>query len=408
MIASEITIFTVPGPNHSPSIIKTGINGGWRYALKNIEFISKLNPALNITVVFGHVEEFGEIPPLPQLININYHVVKTEISKLNLKYPKNPSSQHGSILNYVFKTFDLRTRFFAVIDPDCYLLQIDGLINSINYMESRGLACIGASYPSNWDKAYYWDFPTAYFQLMDSNLLSPSKLDFYPDESTYVALQQDPSKTVLPLSWVSRFILKLPNKLARFVYKVLWKISHANNSFSLFIKHWHLNYPFKNANLFRDTGWSNRELFSKLKSEVMPHAISAVHMKYKFNVESYLKSNPDVAEAKIDARWHFLTNGIHENRSIGSQRVVFRLLHKFFRNKVVDWSVHPATSIVMVDKLVFSELDPIANWGSMEFGFEYHWRGNPYCIHLGHGGKQDPDEDMLRLERLLNFAKRKS
>jgi hypothetical protein len=169
-----------------------------------------------------------------------------------------------------------------------------------------------------------------------------------------------------------------------------------------------LNYPFRKADLFRDTGWRNRELFKGLNFEVMPHAISTVHLNYKFNIDDYVKNNPDVERAKIDPRWHFFTNGIHEDRSIGNQRVVFRLLHKFFRNKMVNWSVHPATSIVMVDNSVLSAVDPMANWGNMKSGFEYYWRDEPFCIHLGHTGKQSHDEDMVRLDRLLNFAKRKS
>jgi hypothetical protein len=168
MANNKVTFYSVPGPNHSPGIIQTGINGGWLYALKNMEFLSSLNPEVHFTIILGHLVEFGDIPELPEFDNIEFEIFETTIENLNLKYPRNPSSQHGAILNYLFEKHHPKTKFFGVIDPDCYVVQFNGIRNLMSYLDESELSMIGASYPSTWDKAYYWDFPTAYFQLMNS------------------------------------------------------------------------------------------------------------------------------------------------------------------------------------------------------------------------------------------------
>jgi hypothetical protein len=400
----QMTFYSVPGPNHSPGMVRSLINGGWKYALKNMEFLSDLNPDVKFTVVLGHLLEWGEVPPLPQFENVSYELFEIDKQELNLKYPQNPSSQHGSILNFLLSSHPLATKYFGIIDPDCYLLRLHGIKELIHHLDEKGLSSIGAGYPSTWVKPYYWDFPTAYFQLINSEKIRPFELDFLPDESTYVVLRKDPTKTVLPLSWLAKSILGLKHKQWVFgVYGILRRFVHANNSFSIFMRHFQLNYPYRDAQLFRDTGWRNRDMYKDHKIEVLPHAIPRRSFTYKFNVRSYLESNHDVMSSNVDAGWHFLTNGIYERRNIGDQIFYFRLFNRLLQSKHLSQEVHPASSMVMADEFILDSPGLKGNWGSMTEGFEYFWKSRPYCLHLGHGGKQDPDEDMVRLDRLKNY-----
>ena len=49
-------------------------------------------------------------------------------------------------------------------------------------MKQESLAIIGASYPET-DCRLYFDFPTAYFSIIDSSLISINELDYLPDEN---------------------------------------------------------------------------------------------------------------------------------------------------------------------------------------------------------------------------------
>jgi len=385
-------------------MVRSLINGGWKYALKNVEFLSDLNPEVKFTIVLGHLLEWGDLPTLPQFENVSYELYQVDKKELKLKYPQQPSSQHGSILNFLLGSHSLATKYFGIIDPDCYLIRLNGIKELIHHLDANRLSSIGAGYPSTWLKPYYWDFPTAYFQLVDSERIRPVELNFLPDENTYVVLRKDPTRIVLPVSWFARFILGLKHKQWVFrVYGILRIFIHSNNSFSIIVRHFQLNYPYRDAPLFRDTGWRNRDLLKDHKIEVLPHAIPRRIFTYRFNVSSYLENNHDVMRSDVDPRWHFLTNGIYEKRNIGDQIFYFRLLNRLLRNKHISHEVHPASSMVMADQFILDSPDLQGDWGSMTMGFEYFWKNRPFCLHLGHGGKQDQDEDMVRLDRLKKY-----
>jgi hypothetical protein len=159
----------VPGPNNTGERNKKIILRGWDYAFKNIEYISELNPLTNFEIVFAHAQEFGEIPVLPKFSNIKFYTYSVSKFNLDLEFVDEPSSQHGSLLNFVLNEHVLSTQFYAVLDPDCYLLQHNSFDQLINHMITYDKDIIGISYPHTASKAYYWDFPTAYFQLMDAS-----------------------------------------------------------------------------------------------------------------------------------------------------------------------------------------------------------------------------------------------
>jgi hypothetical protein len=98
-----------------------------------------------------------------------------------------------------------------------------------------------------------------------------------------------------------------------------------------------------------------------------------------------------------------MTNGVYEWREIGDQPLYFKILANLLKNKVVTNPAHPATSLVMVDEMTIESMPDKSDWGNMNFGFEYYWENKVFCFHLGHGGKDIPDYDMLRLEKIKSF-----
>jgi hypothetical protein len=381
--------------------MKDGIAGGWAYALKNIEFIAKLNPSTKFEVVFSHAKEFGEVPPLPNYSNVKFHIYLESKSNLGLAFPDQPSSQHGGLLNFALAQHVLNTHYFAVLDPDCYLLQYNTFDRLINHMSIEGLDIIGVSYPSTLPKAYYWDFPTAYFQLMNSLTCPPVNLNFLPDESKFVIDERQPGGAGVPSTGTIKVIFKLPKFFKRLVIRILRVTSRRYDSISIFLTHLPLNRPYRNLDLFHDTGWLNRKSLEKSKTEVIPHLVSIKKISSHFDANQYLLNNNDVLSSGIDPTWHFLSNGIYENRSFGKQNWWYSLLIKSLRKSDFDPAIYPATSLVSGESL-FKSIGKPVNWGNMERAFEYHWKGLPFCLHLGHSGKSTKSEDMFKLDVLEN------
>jgi hypothetical protein len=402
MTQERFTIFSIPGPNHVKALVEEGIAGGWDYALKAIEFIETLNPDTYFDVVFGHLAEFGEVPVLPNSPKINFITHTALKSELKIRYPNQPSSQHGALLNFTLAAHRLTTQYYAILDPDCYLLLPNAFVKLREAMENENLTMMGVSYPTTLPKTYYWDFPTAYFQIMNSNACPPSDLNFLPDEKTFVVDKRQPGGAGVPSAKSTNLVFKLPRFARRFVFRISVKLLNENKRFLIFLSHLHLNLPYKENVLFRDTGWSNREKFLNSPIRVIPHLVQAIEIDSGFDALAYADCNPDVAEAEIDPSWHFFTNGIHENRPIGHQHMRFRLLRKYLGKSFVDSKTHPATSITMGESIFRSIMVPI-KWGKMEQAFEYHWDGKPFCLHLGHSGKSSKFEDMFKLNELHKY-----
>lgn len=401
MNKESFTIYSVPGPNHVKALMKEGIAGGWEYAIKSIEFIQILNPEVHFEVVFGHLVEFGEVPELPKLENINFHVFTTTKPDLNLKYPDQPSSQHGALLNYTLAAHELSSDYFVVLDPDCYLLMGDAFRMLRNFMEKEGLALMGVSYPTKLPKTYYWDFPTAYFQIMNSNICSPSTLNFMPDEGSFIADQRQPGGAGVSAAKSTLFLFKLPKIFRKTIFWFAHLLLNGRGNFSFLFAHLTLNLPYKGMDLFRDTGWFNRKNLGSLPSRVIPHLVPVSSVRIGFDEEAYLQENDDIRQSGVNASWHFLTNGIYENRKMGHQKLHFRLLRKYLGGGMIDSDSHPATSIVMGES-IFNKIQEPIRWGNMNHAFEYHWKGKPFCLHLGHSGKSTKFEDIFKLEALKN------
>jgi hypothetical protein len=403
MIESKFTIYLVPGPSNVRGIMRDGIAGGWDYALKAVEFIQLLNPNTQFDIVFGHLVDFGDVPTLPKFENVNYFIYTAEKNDLNLLFPNQPSSQHGALLNFSLKHHNLNTKFYAVLDPDCYVILPNAFKLLQQNMVQNELAIIGVSYPVNLPKTYYWDFPTAYFQLMNSELCPTHKLNFIPDEKSFIINAQHPGDASLPIPKISKLVALMPNFLKKIILRILSRFFRSSRLVSLFISGFYLNFPHRNLELSRDTGWFNRDYMQNLKTEILPHLIKEVNLHFSFNVLEYEKYNSDLEFSNVNRFWHFLVHGVFENRAIGKQPISVLFLKKLFTGVNVSPQVHPASSITMGIPFLMLLQAPI-NWGNMLNSFEYRWREKPFCIHLGHSGKSTKYEDMFKLNAVRDFV----
>ena len=386
----------IPGPSSTSVGKKNRIVGGWAYALKSVEFIAKLNPSTNFEIVFGCAREFGDIPEFPYFKNINFHTYTVNLLSLGLVFPNNPSSQHGALLNFVLKRHKLNTVFYAILDPDCYLIQPNTFSQLSHYMMSNNVDVLGISYPSDLPRNYYWDFPTAYFQLINSISCQPNRLNFLPDESAYVKVkgQHRIAKILFKLSkFLKRLILEAYHRL------FFQTIKHGGG-ITVFLRSLPSTLPYRGQPLKRDTGWVNRENLNNLRAEIIPYIVFVENLYTKFNSQEYLANNHDVKASGIDPAWHFLRYGVYENRTFGKQSFPHRLLISSLKKYRFDQSVYPATSLKAGISVFESILVPI-DWGNLRSAFEYHWKEKPFCIHLGHKAKKHQNEDLYKLGILL-------
>jgi hypothetical protein len=397
-LCNQITIYSVPGPNRSPGILQQTIGGGWAYTLENLEFLSKLNPDCKFQVVLGHVEEFGPIPELPSISGMSIQVFETTLKTLSDTRDLASAEQHGAILNYILESHQLQTDFYLIIDPDCYLLMPNAFHQLIDHMNLHQIQIIGVSYPSTLPKVYYWDFPTAYFQFMKAEKCHPRDLDFLPEHTSLAAgtgistFESSPMAKILKIVTLTIRYLRIPLK------RILLKMQNSNYIFLQIVFYFAINFPYRNAPLFKDTGWKNREKFKTLKSQVIPHRIKRSNFQSSLDKEQYAFVHLDVGSSAINPSWHALMHGLYEERDFGGQKIMWRLLHKLLEPNQKLGSSHPATSILMADSFLDSyNLDSIGNF---QYAYEYHWMSKPFCVHLGHGGKENPEVDIPKLRKI--------
>jgi hypothetical protein len=396
VMCKRLTIYSVPGPSSSPGLLQEKIDGGWAYALENLEFLLALNPDCQLEAVFGHVKEFGPIPSIPSYSRIKLHVYETSLKELSDLAFVETAQQHGAILNYILKTHHLETPFYAILDPDCYIVKKNALHHLIDHMLQVNLDMIGVSYPTTLPKVYYWDFPTAYFQLMDRKNCEPASLDFLPAHTALAAGTGVSNAKSAPFAKTFRHTAKLV-KIFRIPVKKVMQGSK-DSRFGIFqsVFYFYTNYIYRNTPLFRDTGWKNRKLYNQLNLEIIPHRVKPLVLNIRLNEAEYLLENQDIRESGINPTWHALMHGIYEKREFGRQSWRWTFLNKLLGNGMLSSKNFPATSIVMASSILHS-INFDNGVGNFKHSYEYFWKSEPFCIHLGHGGKEESLTDVSRL-----------
>lgn len=398
-MCEQITIYSVPGPSFSPGLLSEHIEGGWAYALENLEFLTQLNPECHFNVVLGHVKEFGPMPVIPHYPRVKLYVYETSLTELSSSIDLEPAEQHGAILNFILSSHILQTQFYLILDPDCYVIRKNALHELINHMHKFDLDMIGVSYPTTFPKVYYWDFPTAYFQLVNRVNCEPDTLDFSPERTSLVAGVGLATSVSAPFARTFGLIVKFV-KFSRIpLKKLLNGMQNSNLSFIQFIFYSYANFVYRNTSLFRDTGWKNRSMHSALNSEVIPHRISPTKVSAGLNISEYISNNADVEESGIDPTWHALMHGIFEKRKFGRQNWFWSISHKLLSGNSLDSKTFPATSLIMSNSFL-DAMKMSHGEGNFRYSFEYFWRQEIFCIHLGHGGKDKAFKDILRLREI--------
>lgn len=395
-MCEQITIYSVPGPNSSPGILQGSIAGGWAYIFENLNYLTELNSDCNFQVVLGHVREFGPIPTLPSLARIQIEIYETSLKELSQEKNLAPAEQHGAILNFILASHDLETPYYAILDPDCYLVKVNAFHLLIKHMSHLDLGMIGVSYPTTLPKVYYWDFPTAYFQLMRTESCDPRHLDFLPEHTAFASGLGLKSKNRIPMAKTISFGVKIL-RFSKFPFKKwISTFQNSSNAFMQFLFYFTRNYIYRHSQLFRDTGWINRERLKNLDVEIIPHRIARMKLKMRFNQSEYTRVNGDVFGSDLNPTWHALMHGLYENRELGKQSFFWSVLSRMLKGTSLEPKKFPATSMIMADSFLVRIGMP-TGWGNMLYGFEYFWKGEPFCIHLGHGGKENARSDISRL-----------
>ena len=159
------------------------------------------------------------------------------------------------------------------------------------------------------------------------------------------------------------------------------------------------NYIYRNTPLFRDTGWKNRNVHNQLNLEIIPHRVKPLVINARLNEAEYLLENQDIRESGINPTWHALMHGIYERRGFGRQGWTWTLLNKLLGNGTLSSKNFPATSIIMASSIL-SSMNFDNGIGNFQHSYEYFWNFEPFCIHLGHGGKEEALTDVSRLASL--------
>ena len=398
-MCDRVTIYSVPGPSSSPGLLREEIEGGWAYAIENLEFLTALNPDCQFNVVFGHVEEFGPIPALPNYPKVSIYLYETSLTELSNVIDLEPAEQHGAILNFILSSHVLETKFYLILDPDCYLVKKNALHQLMDHMNRANLDMIGVSYPTTFPKVYYWDFPTAYFQLINRKNCEPGTLDFLPQRTSLVAGTGLATSTSAPFARTFGLVAKFVKHFRFPMKELLNKIQNSKFSFLQFIFYFYTSFIYRNTPLFRDTGWKNREKYLGLNFEIIPHRVNPKRVGTGLNVLSYLSKNDDIQALGIDPTWHALMHGIYEKRNFGRQSKLWTLAHRLLGSGGLVSSIFPATSIVM-GKSFLSSMKVANGLGNFQYSYEYFWNHEPFCIHLGHGGKDGASKDIFKLEAI--------
>lgn len=378
--------------------------GGWNYPLKNFEIISSINSDTKFTIILPVLDTWITNTSLPIYANIDFVLKIFSIEDLEIDFPNQPSSQHGALLNLGLKEVD--TKYYGVLDPDNYILLENAFDLMINKMINEDLATLGVSYPEKLPKTYYWDFPTAYFQIFNNDWIKPSELNFMPDESSYIIDPSHPggagvasTRFLMPRT---KFGKNLKKRLVRLYMKLSPRSTFINLINIITFRIGSIGKP-----LFRDTGWINRSNFSNLRNYVIPFAVNWPSVpQFAMSQKSYREVNADAIGSNINLTAHFFLHGIFENRDLGKRNIIYSWLRKFIFKDLGHYQLFPISNLVELPKYVFALLES-SNMGNFRNAFIYSYNNEVFSIHLGHSGKSDPVLDQLRLDYFLRGLKSK-
>ena len=396
---NETSIYMVPGPTKSVEYFHgKSVPGGWGYTLANIANLDRRNPTGIKELILGTLDSWGEPPELPKVQNFSVtihnvsRVCEGKIDELE------PSHQHASVLNALLATNPPTSRFYSILDPDCYLLLENALTRITEHMTVKGLAAFGVPYPPT--RFNHQNTPTAFFSVFDKEFLTPKEANFLPPENMRIAKHPMGSKRLIK---VIRHLRKGSFDAVEYLALIL---APASRSFTAFFFLFHqLRFGVgtrTNQALGHDTGFRVLAALEekKLRFEVAKNCIEDFGWRVGFNTREYLRLNPDVLRSNLDPTWHFLLFGIFQNRDFGKQNFLWKIIICAARPKhSYGAEVFDASSLEAGIRLV--SIRRFRYWKKFIFGDQYNWNQRPLAIHLSSYGKNGDGRDFHRLELLL-------
>lgn len=398
---ARLTLYSVLGPSKTKRFDGTTFHGGWTFLRTNLKILKRVCEAhnLSILVIVGNHETFGfdsqdEFPDCDskfecRVINVNPND--------DANFIGNSGLQHGMILNHLLMECPPHTEFFGIIDPDCFIIDGQALEEIMRRMSIEGLGSVGVTYPNTFPPNYYWDFPVAYFQIFNNRIVDASKLNFMP------AISMKPKSGLRRLFLENSLVGLL---LRKRIMKIVKVVRNRNGLLELFIFLLLQRYLENSASTCKDTGWQNREYFTNnhINTEIIPVLFQSPKPTLPFfDSKTYIEANLDLG-SNIDPTVHFLLHGIFENRDIGHQSLLVRVLVGFVRRKgTILKEIHPISSLDVVS----NEIGEVSGKNFPRMGFTYTYKGLPFCIHLGHSAKDNLKASLKFLTSLENAIETK-
>ncbi len=356
----KIDIISIPGPlenkirNH-----KNGLRGMDLIKLNN-RLIKLLNPNYKVVWHLGFLEKhYSDDFKTLSSNEFEFHSYIYTEKEIQVRYPEQPSSQHGKLLNLVYSKLINTESDLVIIDPDFFIIKYNWIDLVKTYLVTNQKSFFGA--PHNLDRiGYYQGFPTVYFLYIDNKFLKSSLFDFMPNENQYrfnKELNVFEFYNVVERFNLQRKITLL--RLANFYYKFI---------------------------SFGDTGYKIHKQYKRSKLHGTLTVMSQIDLllslfpkQKRFNSELYLYLNADVKEAGVDPKTHYKKFGKKEGRSSGSGL-----------NKRKNFGIH--TAQIMENRDKFLSISKLFT--------SFYFLDDFFSVHLGHNKK---DMRLSELEHVVNF-----
>jgi hypothetical protein len=406
----KIDVLTVSGSKTHP------FPGGIDFVKLNHDIMKVLNPGV---VIKWHVAVLeGQVSKVDLNISSDIKIYSYKLSDLDCKYILEPSNQHGELLNHLIKDVNIQnsglSEKFIIVDPDCFIIKPNFIEDSVLYMENSKISIFGFAYPSTSEYLnLYWDFPTAFFMIVDKKRIKLASLDFRPDESRFFETSDTPWGCDTESNYQVFPFIRRQN-----FYKSIDNIK--NLRLKILIKAFVETFGFWERYLLRDTGWKVRQhlLINGIKSkEIASTTVNNLksslsiqkYITYGIDSDYYLNLYQDVYKSGLNPLYHYTKYGKKENRNAIDPAIKLEFyFSKFFSNvkRLFKNDIHsPNWRSEISNYLHLNNYKiPDLNFFSDVCGL-YFFNSHLVGIHLGHMFKKlNPDLTIIESE-LRKFIK---
>lgn len=382
--------------------------GDWvnnfEYCYRNIKLVQQLNRGNNFEIKVYVVNGTLSESQLSAIRSLNVSTISLgEESEQTIQEIVHPSLQHGTILNLLIKRYSSCFDYLVFLDPDYYIIQSDWIELCVNKMK-HNLDLLGSGYPY-WMSNYRNDYPTAYFMIIKSGIIS-KYLDFSPDIASFDFENVD-FRIQLKDKFQHSFIDILISKYIYKKYPNLSSIYSLPKYIKFFIKCRLLFFRRQSKSYVRDTGYKVIQVINKYKFEsyTLPSAAPLEfdeEVLYGVQPSYYLFSNPDVRIAKIDPVIHFWKFGIRENRKFQILDRKMEIDSKFYRT-VARFFSYPLRNptIIFWNQRTDNKLNKLLTEDEKRKMSFWFFNESIFSFHLGNSVASTWASDLSKVDSLI-------